>query len=84
MDTVNDEKHEDHFTRLMFSGKGTHFKEKIIDDHEKQKPSFGDFMAHVNYDELMKNVEILMDSVESFKPLFKKITPIVEKFLKQK
>lgn len=85
-------RNKDPFTRLMYRYPKSFYQhgnllekgmteEKNTDD--KNHPLFS-LLENVDYNELMKNMDVLMKSSKSFKPLIQKFSPLISKFLDQK
>lgn len=68
---------QDHFSRIMF-GSRKRAEENV---HPKNDTSA---QPSINFEEIMRNIDTLMDSAKHFKPLFQKVLPIVERIWKNK
>ena len=80
---------DERFSRFMFGerrGQTDNESEENIDDLEeifKNEPNQS-ASQEIPYWELMENVDRLMTTLSTFKPLVKKVTPYIEKFLAKK
>ncbi|WP_102271830.1 hypothetical protein [Cytobacillus massiliigabonensis] len=56
-----------------------------VDAVEEKKKDLGAlaFLNRINLGELIENIEILVDSADQLKPLYKKATPLISHFLKK-
>ncbi|WP_066071126.1 hypothetical protein [Neobacillus soli] len=79
MEEQHIEKHEyqDRFTSFMFGGRGDYQQKEQHEEPIIKQPT-------INYEELMVNIDTLMESLQGFKPLFKKVYPFIEQFWKKK
>lgn len=80
----------DHFTRLMFgsSRQINRANTENIQPDNNPKKSLMDHelfsrLDQVDYDELMKNIDVFITSTKEFKPIVKKFSPLIERFLSQ-
>jgi hypothetical protein len=55
------------------------------DTSQKKKHDQGalSFLNNINVGELIENIEVLIDSADQLKPLYKKATPLISQFLKK-
>lgn len=67
----------DRFTQLMF---GTGASER----KREEAPQSQGLTNNVNYEEIMKSIDLLMDSAKQLKPLFNNISPMITKFFNKK
>ncbi|MFE8696361.1 hypothetical protein ACFYKT_08330 [Cytobacillus sp. FJAT-53684] len=56
--------------------------------HKEEEPESATLFNHklldnINIGELMENIDILIHSTDQLKPLYKKVTPIINQFLKK-
>lgn len=73
---------DDRFTKLMFpSHSSKPLNDKQQSNHYDIRDALYSMIDQVNYDELMNHVETFIHTSKEFKPLVKKFTPIIEKFL---
>jgi hypothetical protein len=68
---------DDPFNRLMFGPRREENRTLHQESPEREKSSH-------NFDGLLENFGSLMDSAQNLKPLFNKVYPLVERFLKKK
>lgn len=84
------ERFDDHFTRLMFglprqisdanteSNQSKNTVENTSTDHH-----LFTLLENIDYDELMKNIHVFINSTKGLKPIVKKFSPLIERFLSQ-
>jgi hypothetical protein len=72
------EDHNDRFTDFMF---GPRRREQPYSP-ESHEPANGP--SYINYEQLMVNFDLLMDSIQNLKPLLNKFKPFVQQFWKKK
>jgi hypothetical protein len=66
---------EDRFARFMFGGKREHRS-------GQQTPTNN--QSSIDYETLLENIDILMESAQNLKPVFKKVYPFIEQLWKKK
>jgi len=59
----------------------THWKKEKEEENETDN-MLNDFLNQVNIEELMKNIDLFIETAQEFKPLWKKASPIINKWLK--
>jgi len=90
-DIENDQQHsksteehadaENHFSRDdWFLGKRNHDRGKENRQHEYSQ--IDELLKHVNKDELMKNIDDLFNSISHIKPLWRRMGPVLNKWMK--
>ncbi|MEW9053687.1 MAG: hypothetical protein AB2392_21175 [Neobacillus sp.] len=65
---------EDRFARFMFGEKREH--------RSQQQPTNN--QSSIDYGTLLENIDILMESAQNLKPVFKKVYPFIEQLWKKK
>ncbi|WP_040204528.1 hypothetical protein [Neobacillus jeddahensis] len=73
------EREHDPFTSLMF---GTRRDHRNLHDHQEQTQTQSP--STIDYEALMMNIDILMESVRGLKPLLQKFQPYLKQVLKKK
>jgi hypothetical protein len=75
-------KNEHPFDRLMF---GSSRNKQHTDDEKKatETPTEGNLLNQVNLEEIMMHIDSLVGSAKQLKPMFSKIKPLFEQFLKK-
>ena len=63
-----------------FLGKRNHDKDKENRQHEYSQ--IDELLKNVNKDELMKNIDDLFNSISHIKPLWRKMGPVLNKWMK--
>ncbi|HWO75046.1 MAG TPA: hypothetical protein VNM69_03895 [Bacillus sp. (in: firmicutes)] len=83
---------DERFSRFMFGAQRNRRDSESIDEKEEidemeeifKPESNQSSSSEIPYLELMENIDRLMTSLSTFKPLVKKVTPLLEKFLVKK
>ncbi len=80
--TKNDEIKEHPFDRLMFGSRQTsnHSTEKKAGSKVSE---YENLLNQINIEEIMTNIDSLVGSAKQLKPMFNKIRPIFNQFLKK-
>jgi len=79
--TENTKDHKKHISsnEWLFGRRNSEFVETNKQDHNEQ---LNELLNRVNVEELFGNIDNFMTSVSHFKPIWKKITPIINKWTK--
>ena len=92
-DIENDQQHsksteehvdaENHFSRDdWFLGKRKRNHERGKENRQHEYSQIDELLKHVNKDELMKNIDDLFNSISHIKPLWRKMGPVLNKWMK--
>ncbi|MGJ7910325.1 hypothetical protein [Neobacillus sp. LXY-1] len=74
---------QDPFTALMF-GSPTTIRQTGTYSPNQQQETIKDSHNYIDLDELMVHIDTLYSSYQELKPIFQKIYPFIEQFLKKK
>lgn len=70
----------------LFSTNDWLFGRKNREDSQTEEPNvktfFNQYLSQMDMEEMMKNVEVLIETVQEFKPLWKKLSPFIHKWIK--
>ena len=66
----------------LFGRRDRHHDEKNSRQVQSEPAQANDLLKNINMEELLGNIDTLVTSASQFKPLWKKITPIVNKWIK--
>jgi replicative superfamily II helicase len=58
------------------------FKQNKVEEENKTDHVLNDFLNKIDTDEIMKNVDLFIETAQEFKPLWKKIYPHIQKWVK--
>lgn len=63
-------------------GKQNKNSHKNTEEERNESTPLGRILTNINMEELVKNMDTIMNSASQFKPLLKKVTPLINKWIK--
>lgn len=66
----------------LFGRQSRDHSQKNREEERSESTPLNDLLANVNMEELFKNMDTILNSASHFKPLLKKVTPLINKWIK--
>lgn len=66
----------------LFGKRNRDYNKKNDGNERSESTQVNDLLTNVNMEELFKNMDTIIDAASQFKPLWKKVTPLINKWIK--
>ncbi|MCQ6274318.1 hypothetical protein JMM81_04915 [Bacillus sp. V3B] len=66
----------------LFGSQNRDHNKKNVAEERSESTQLNHLLTNVNMEELLKNMDTIINSASQFKPLLKKVTPLIDKWIK--